>query len=100
MVSTKNAVTAPSPLGKRALSIPPAKAAGAASSETENEPVSRSGCGGGGGGEAITILDVSCKRCCDAETRAAGMGSASATKSSVGKGSQPGSRTAQKGPVA
>lgn len=73
MVSTKNAVTAPSPLGKRAVSIPPAEAAGAASSETENEPVSRSGCGGGGG-EAVTILDVSCKRGCDAETRAAGMG--------------------------
>ena len=92
MVRTKNAVTAPSPLSPGS-STPPAEAAGAASSETENEPVSRSR----GWGEAVTILDVSCKRGCDTETRAAGMGSASATKSSVGRGSQPGRRTTQKG---
>ena len=52
---------------------------------------------GRGAGEAVTILDVSCERGWDTETRAAGMGSASATKSSVGRESQPGSRTTQKG---
>lgn len=100
MVSTKNAVTAPSPLGKRALSIPPAKAAGAASSETENEPVSRSACGGGGGGGSNyhprRVLQTVLRR------RDSGSwdGLCICHQEQCGQRKQPGSRTAQKGPVA